>query len=403
MNAYVAYVFFIACFLVLAVVPRRLALLQAFAVFVLLSIIWGGSVQNGADWIWYEDDYELIKMSGSFLAAMDSSLFEPGFVGLMYLSGLVGLPYQGFVLLCGAFNSGAWVYFSRNALPGRNVAVTSLFIFLINGWTLYNEQLRQALALSLLLIAYISWERGSRRASLAWIIISAFFHRSALTFIFILALKVYVEKGAERWHSAKFVATVIGCIALFVFGLQVIVNSGALSVFSGNVLVDKLIIYGEDENFGSSIFSLGMISYLLALFLLAFGYRYVRSSGDDRVKFYWFVSLIWCLTGPLLRTQSILTRFEHYLLPFVPLLLCYLWFVKSSARTILLLRAGVLIITFSFVGRIFMQPNQAVWLASYQNTFLDHIFGLAESNRDDRKLDICENLRENDSPFCDWR
>jgi len=387
----------------LAFVPRRLALPQAFAVFILLSIIWGGSVQNGSDWIWYLDDYEQIIASGSLAAAIESSIFEPGFVGLMYFAGVLGLSFQGFVLLCAVLNAGAWVYFSRHLLPKGNIAISSLFIFLINGWTLYNEQLRQALALSGLLIAYALWVRGSLRVALVWLIVSAMFHRSALFFVLVLVLDWYVRRRPVNWNSKKAVAIVVGSVALFVFGLQGIVKSGVLSNLSGNILVDKLIIYGDDESFGNSIFSLGMASYAIAFGVLVLAYRNVQNSGSDRIKYYWFVCLVWSITGPLLRTQSILTRFEHYMLPFVPLLLCYLWFVKTGTYKIVVMRAAILMLVFSFVVRVFMQPNQAVWVNSYQNLALSHLFSLEESKVDDRKLDICDNLRKNDSPFCDWR
>lgn len=401
MSAYIAYFLFCSAFIVLLFVPPKFLTAQYLSVYLLLLIIWGGSIQNGADWIWYNKYYLEIAQSDSLESALLVSSFESGFVALMYLLSHWGLSFQGFIFVCAAISSASWLYFVRNAFPDLNIAAASLFIFLINGWTLYNEQIRQALALSLSLIAFIQWKNNNKYVGVMLIFVAIFFHRSAFVMWGLFFLEKYLAKKPDRFYSINLIVFLLVSVALMVFGLDFLISSGVMTFLEGNVIYDKLVAYNADDTYGQSGFSLGMISYLIGLFIVVYGFDFVKSSGNSWLKFYWFISLVWCLLGPLLRIQSIFTRFEHYLLAFVPVFLCLAWQVRVRLSQFLVMNGLILLFVVSFVGRIFFQPSQSVWIDNYQNAFFQFVFRLNIQNDELRKIDVCENLKDNGNNFCD--
>ncbi len=401
MNAYVAYFLFCSSFFVLLLIPQKFVIAQYFSVFLLLLIIWGGSVQNGADWIWYSKYFFEIAQSDSFASALLVSSFEPGFVALMYSLGYWGIPFQGFVFVCAAISIASWIYFVRNAFPNLNIAAASFLIFLINGWTLYNEQLRQALALSVCLIGFIEWKKDNKFLGIFLVFLAFFFHRSAFMMLILFCLEKYVTEKPNRFYSFGLIIFLLLVVALMVFGLDFLINSGVMSFLQGNVIYDKLVAYNLDEIYGQSVFSLGMISYLLGFFVVVSSFDMVKSSGNPSLKFYWFISLLWCLLGPLLRIQSIFTRFEHYLLAFFPILLCVVWEVRARLSRFLVMNCLIILFVISFVGRIFFQPSQSIWINNYQNVFFNFVLGMDAQSSELRKINICDNLRDFGNNFCD--
>lgn len=402
LSAYIAYIIYILLFVLLIFIPRRLQPLQLVLVFTLLLVIWGGSSQNGADWIWYNKYYLAISQSDTFEAASQVSSFETGFVVLMYLCSKVGLEFQYFVYLCAAASSISWLYFVKNITPYVNVALVSLILFLIDGWTLYNEQLRQAVGISIGLIAFIQWQKGNTKASLLLLVSSVLFHRSTIVMLLFFALERYLKQHRDKWFSLGLSLKILFGVFAILFGVDFVVSSGFLSLFSGNPLVDKLIAYNVDESYGNTIFSLGMISYLLGLVVLIPSFKLVNSSNNKQLQLCWFITLLWCLVGPILRIQSIFIRFEHFFIIFIPVLLGLLWRLKQPIVNKVVLNGIIIIFVLSFTFRVLLQPSQLIWVRNYQNDFLNLVSGLENQDVDLRKIDICNNLKENNNNFCDW-
>ena len=111
---------------------------------------------------------------------------------------------------------------------------------------------------------------------------------------------------------------------------------------------------------------------------------------------------MWSLLGPLLRTEAILIRFEHYLLVFLPLTFGLLLQRPKSTTTAQKAPDMLLVAIFAmtFPLRVFLNPENVVWTLNYQNTL---IYGLTNTELDDddfRQTLICANLALFDNDFC---
>ncbi|RKI31661.1 hypothetical protein D7X55_42040, partial [Corallococcus sp. AB049A] len=98
-----------------------------------------------------------------------------------------GASYQTFVASIAVFNVGA-LLFVAILLRIRNIGFLFAIIFLMEGWSLYQEQIRNSLALSLCLLACALKARERPKLAIITVVIAVGFHFSALVGFFYIYL-----------------------------------------------------------------------------------------------------------------------------------------------------------------------------------------------------------------------
>lgn len=400
LNAYLFYGAVVAALFAIHrwMVPERIgAWIGAFVIFFLLC---AGSVENGSDWIWYRQGFLGLEEFGSFREALVDSVYEPGFLFLMYSAHALGLSYQYVVAAVALICASCWWYFART-LGFLSPALLLAFLILIDGWTLYNEQLRQAVAVSIFLPVLVWASRGQWFRVLLGTLLALTFHTSAIFIVPMLVLQQCLLRFPRMWQSwvllMSYAATVWAGIGVTVS----LVQAEIFSKIGLQFVQSKLAVYLESENYGAPLISAGLVSYAIGMYVLILARRVVMERGDTWMQLIWHFSAMWCLLGPIFRIVGIFVRFEHFLLIFLVPLCTFLWQSTRGNQGVFALgqRAAMLFFALVFFLRISLHPEQTIWVNNYQNSFVN--FFLDERwNTLDRQDAICANLDENGNDFC---
>jgi hypothetical protein len=161
---------------------RGTPLLPAAIIFTALMI--GLRFEVGADWMNYQEIY-----SGFEHLELDDAIFviDPGYAAINWLGSVLGLQIWFVNLICGAiFSWGLLKFAKRQPNPWLCVvvAVPYLIIVVAMGYT------RQAVAIGLILGGLSVFGRGSIFRFLAYIVLAAAFHKTALIVVPLAALAV---------------------------------------------------------------------------------------------------------------------------------------------------------------------------------------------------------------------
>ena len=362
-------------------------------------VLFAGNRYNGADWINYKSGFETLAGIASPVEAIASSPFEWLVSLLMWALGRLGAPYEAFVFTIGTFSVFGLQSIFRGigiSLPGKTFAL----LMLIEGWTLYHEQLRQSVAVTLCLMALIDTRRNAwLRAIFLWIAATGF-HGSAFIAPMLLFLATHIHRKGNRPATVTWTIVSAGGLFLIIAASLAVLRQGLIPGLER--IQNKLVLYEEHAVFGGALFTAGLLGYVIGLALLL----RVRKAVEARTEFWlslcWSAALMWSLLGPLLRTEAILIRFEHYLLIFLPLTFGLL--LPSPTPAVGPSRApGMLLVAIfamTFPLRVFLNPENVVWTLNYQNTL---IYGLTNTELDDddfRQTLICANLALFDNDFC---
>lgn len=370
--------------------------------FVIFFLLCAGSVENGSDWIWYRQGFFGLEEFGNFQEALVSSVYEPGFLFLMYSAHALGLSYQYVVAVVALICVSCWWYFARS-VGFLSPALLLAFLILIDGWTLYNEQLRQAVAVSIFLPVLVWATNGWWIRVLLGIIFALTFHTSAIFILPMLVLQQCLIRWPKMWHSWMLLMSYAAAVWA---GIGITVSLVQAEVFNKiglQFVQNKLAVYLESENYGAPLISAGLISYAIGTYVLILARRVVMERGNLWMNLIWHFSAMWCLLGPIFRIVGIFVRFEHFLLIFLVPLCAFLWQSTQGRRSILALgqRAALLSFALVFFLRISLHPEQTVWVNNYQNYFVN--FFLDERwDTLDRQDMICSNLDENGNDFCKY-
>lgn len=390
MNAISLYIGSLMFFLLSSLWGRRMAIFKIFFIWIFFVIVWGGSVENGADWIWYKNEFLKISESSSVINAIQTSDFELGFVLIVYIFHLLGWSFQGLIFCCALFFSTSWIIFIKEVNARPQALMASAILFFLFGWSLYNEQIRQAFSISVGFFAFVFWIRKKFIAAILVVLISLVFHKSAFIFFILFFIYQKVSKIENKRDVLIFMGRSWAVMLLAVLFFPFAVKNDYFNFLSGFGVYQKLYIYLSDDNFGSSIFSFGMLSYLLGFFVFARGLQFSLNQKDKFITFCWILLGLWCVLGPLLRMQAIFVRFEVFLLIFSPVAIAYVFQKKNDN----IFRILVVLFVASFVVRTIFQAGQDEWIGDYRNIF----FG---SSSDEFRIDrVCDNLQAIGNDFC---
>lgn len=370
-------------------------------VWVVLFVVFAGNRFNGSDWINYKIVFENLSGSRGIIDGISESPFEWLYSLLMWILGQIGLPYQSTVIATALINVAALMALLRSIAPHHPAKIVA-FIFLVEGWMLYHEQLRQSLGISLVILSLLAYLNERRISALLLWILAIGCHTSAAIAPLLLFL-------VERIRRNDNLPITVPMAALFGVGLFLAVST-ALEVVRLGILPSiltqriglKLELYDEHPVFGASVFTAGMIAYGIGFLLLLSIRDEVRRRQEFWFSLAWSAALLWAVLGPLLRTQSILLRFEHYLLIFLPVAM---GLALRSDRNITPAIQGWLaplfiVFAFTFPLRTFLHPEHLVWTLDYENAIIQPLLGIELEDEDVRRALICANLLFFENDFC---
>lgn len=370
---------------------------QFFLVALVLLTVFAGNQLNGADWINYTTVYARVAETTleESLAAPD---FEPLFTIWMWLFSHAGASYQTFVASIAVFNVGA-LLFVAILLRVRNIGFLFAIIFLMEGWSLYQEQIRNSLALSLCLLACALKARERPKLAIITLVIAVGFHFSALVgFFYIYLLDVIRRRNDLSPPSLASIVRSTIVVAL-IFGAPLYIGLRDPDIFSFvPIIPEKLRFYGEDITSGSSLLNAGLLIYPIGFLVLCQRYPAIARAGNVFLSFSFVVGVIWCLIGTILRTSAILTRFEHYFLMLIPF--AFVAYRGDGAKVRISSCIVVLIFASIFTVRLLIQPGHAEWTANYQNVFISDFFGLPLKSEGARRTAVCDALNNAGIDFC---
>ncbi len=384
------------------------------AIAVVTLVLLAGNRFNGADWINYKHAFDTLASTPGAVDAMVDSPFEWLFSLLLWAVGQAGLPYEATVFVIGVFNTWALLRVLRAMgvdSPGRTMAL----LMMIEGWTLFHEQLRQSVAVSLCLLAMLGALRGHwGSAALLWVAAMGF-HSSAVIAVGWLPLARQVQRNANRPVSLVW-AVLLGILAFGVIsGGLALVRDGLLPLPGIDRLKNKLELYEEHDVFGGALFTAGMLGYAVGFVLLMATRRIVLERREFWLSTSYSFAVLWAVLGPLLRTEAILIRFEHYLLIFLPLAFGLLYARPAAVspaalpaapatpprpRPSFVLSGLIVIFAVTFPLRVFVNPENVVWSLDYQNDLVFPALGLELEDDTVRETLVCANLALFDNDFC---
>jgi uncharacterized membrane protein YccF (DUF307 family) len=300
-----AYLFLSAVSLISIAAPKSSKIARVVAP-VLLFLFVAFAFGAGYDWIGYYGFYKCYQFQ---LCDTTALAIEPGFVALLSLPTPFG--YQFAPIVAGALVVASLVWFVKKT--NSSFAVFAYFV-LMYGWYLYIEQIRQAMALSVVLIG-IPFLLKNRPIPYALSVFAAmFFHVSALTAIVPFLLSRVSLKTARKWVGLMTTAFVLVAVSLQAFS-----DFAASSFLASTIIADKLAFYASSENYNRAFAGIGLpIDILFFVFVSRFRGGKTKVDRSDLVFLlcqFFFLLLIFS------RLNTILFRFTYYFAPFVALFL----------------------------------------------------------------------------------
>lgn len=269
--------------------PRALNLAW-FGVATLFALIIGLRHQVGGDWGSYLLHLRLVYEMGIFGALAHG---DPGYYFVNWLVAQLGGDIYWVNLVCGALVMMGVVTFARQQpLPwlALLVAVPYLIVVVSMGYT------RQSVALGLALLGLAALNNGQVRGFVAWVVLGALFHKSAVLLLPIAAL------AASRRRLWNF----------FWVGVTAAVAAGLLVWDSSQALWANYVESGYESKGG--LIRVAMNAVPAALFLMF--HRYLALGYSER-RLWWWMSVLALASLPLVPFAS--TAVDRVALYFIPL------------------------------------------------------------------------------------
>lgn len=157
--------------------------------FVLLLLMVGLRHQVGGDWGNYLPMID-IALQQSFAETMTQS-GDAAYKALTWFSAHVGAGIYGVNLVCGlVFTSSLMVFCHNSPRPWLSlvVAVPYLVIVVAMGYT------RQGVAIGLVMMGLVALDKGSIAKFVAWVLLAALFHKTAL-----ILIPMAIFSGRKNW------------------------------------------------------------------------------------------------------------------------------------------------------------------------------------------------------------
>lgn len=264
---------------------------------VMICFIFSSSAMGfGYDWL----NYRLVFDNFYYKETGFLIVYEPAFSLIMYIVGALSLSFQWVVIvshiICFYFMYSYATFFKRS-----NFVFFCCYSFF--GLVLLNEQLRQAIALSVFLY---STTLKSRKCY--WCLLLAMsFHYSAVFGLLFFGVRRFLS-GSVAALRLVVICVIFQC---FMFTLIYILNSSIVDAIFPSFISSKILQYVNSGALGESGFSVGvLINVFLVVYLLIIRAGDCHSTYRNGAVFYALFSI-------QSRMVFFLYRINYYFLPFV--------------------------------------------------------------------------------------
>ncbi|WP_034458441.1 EpsG family protein [Buttiauxella noackiae] len=248
-------------FIIFSVMLFFLAILENRGLFklsaLLIGLFYSLTFAYGYDWINYYDTFLDVR-SGDI-----SSFFtEPGYLLLMQLFNALGFGFPQFTAIISLLMYGSIYFFCKDM---NNPSLAFFTLFSILSFFMLTEQVRQGLALCILLWGIRGLHQGNIRHFLIVVFVAVFFHISAIISVLFLFIRKNTGAGMLKFSLTS---------SLFVIGLLYALYHP--EIFSNIPFVgQKIVAYArffEEKNVGFWEYILGsrLVFIYFFLYLLLF-------------------------------------------------------------------------------------------------------------------------------------
>jgi hypothetical protein len=240
------YLLFYIWFFVLAVLEvtkdlKRYRNVLAFFSFVFLAFFTGLRWETGTDWFSYKALFDNLELDWTFLLNVYS--FDLGYVVLNAIVRLFTDDYTLFLLIDSFIAVGIVSWFLKKYSPNPNI---SLFVF-YNAFFVaqFMGSNRRIISLGAgLFVFYFVHEKKYKKYAV-WQTLAFLFHRSSI----MLFLSWFIPR--KRFATKQILVILLLCLIIGVMQLPfkvVEILGEALSGFSSNAIVDKMLFYSENSD-----------------------------------------------------------------------------------------------------------------------------------------------------------
>lgn len=358
MTVFFLNVFILLLFGFVMIAPRyrRLGAILLMGYFAFLTMFRGHSV--GTDTPTYCLIFKQIAESShiNFLSYIKLTGTEPGFVLLCRLLSYISNDPQILLIACGLF-----CYISLTIIFLRysnNIWMTIYMFFMLGGFDFFASGLRQSVSIAFILIAFQLLENNKKIIALIIVIVSCFFHYSAVI-VFPLYLLLRIKED-EKFVRVSTIATII----VFVFFNPFL--SMALRYFP------KYNYYYQGQMFNSEPNLAVFLKLIVFLLIYLVGKYIVKDSPESRQEMkknqpFDRLALMQPLVYVISFNARALARFALYLSLF-----SYIYFPNKIAemerknKLIVIVLSLLLFFLYAFIIQYFKTPE---WQSTYPYVF----------------------------------
>lgn len=338
---------------------------NTFIVSVTCCFIFSSSAMGfGYDWL----NYKLVFDNFFYKPTFFSIIYEPAFSLIMYAVGFFALSFQWVIisshLICFFF---LYLYSTHFNRPGFVFFCCYSFFGLI----LLNEQLRQAIALSIFLY---STTLKSRRCY--WFLLLAMtFHYSAIFGFLFFGIRSFLSGGVVG------VKLIVICIfsQLFMFALVYILNSPLVDVYFPSFISVKIQQYVNSGALGDNGFSAGVLINVVLIV-----YFFIIRLGDNN-SVYRNGAVFYAVFSIQSRVVFFLYRINYFFLPFVFYTLNS-YFEKSLSKKKYFNVFILLLVVFLYGLKPITSPFFLQYLRDYEFYWFSNV------SFTEREAKVCQDL-----------
>lgn len=318
----------------------------------------------GYDWL----NYKLVFDNFFNKTVGFSIVYEPAFSLLMYIISALSLSFQWIII---ASHSICFFFIYRYATCFKRSNFVFFCCYSLFGLVLLNEQLRQAIALSVFLY---STTLKSRRCY--WFLLLAMtFHYSA-----VFGLLFFVVRRFLSGRASGFRLIVICVISQgFMFMLIYMLNSSLVDVFLPSFISAKIQQYVNSGSLSESGFSTGvLINTVLAVYL------FIIRAGDFN-SVYRSGAVFYSVFSIQSRMVFFLYRIHYYFLPFV--FCTFNAYLDNCLNNRKHFNVFILMLVVFFYG---LKPTASPLFSQYLSDY--EFYWFSQSSFTEREAKVCQDL-----------
>ncbi len=319
-----------------------------------LLILFGGLRATGFDYGMYEDIYKSITLSNR-----DDSLVEYGFALLLTISKFFHLTFNAFLFILTAFCVIVKFPVIRKYSP---YPILSLLLYFPISFLMSDMgQIRNSIALALVLWGYSDLFSNHERKFVVKVFIACIFHNSA-----IVILPIYwIIKSINKISPWIIYSSIVLIIPLLFVDIR---DLFMLLTFLPQVLIYKIVFYTESEVYGQSV-GLGL-SFILRILVLI-GLFVFKKRGQERYSYYDLLLNLY-LAGVIIyilfsSVEQFAVRFTNYF-KMLEYIILPMFIILSKKKV---LKFGIFFFVSAYAGwslyKLLTEPELAEQLLPYKS------------------------------------